>query len=64
MCSSDLSHQVWGVPVFIVGDKAVFVRLLERPNGDAALATRTIERILDNISWSALNEFKHTSVPN
>ena len=58
------SHQVWGVPVFIVGDKAVFVRLLERPNGDAALATRTIERILDNVSWSALNEFKHTSVPN
>jgi len=55
---------VWGVPVFIVGDKAVFVRLLERPNGDAALATRTIERILDNVSWSALNEFKHTSVPN
>ena len=49
---------------FIVGDKAVFVRLLERPNGDAALATRTIERILDNVSWSALNEFKHTSVPN
>ena len=26
--------------------------------------TRTIERILDNLSWSALNEFKHTSVPN
>jgi len=58
------SHQVWGVPVFIVGDKAVFVRLLERPLGDAKVATETIERILETISWSALNEFKHTSVPN
>ena len=58
------SHQVWGVPVFIVGDKAVFVRLLERPHGDATVATETIERLLEMISWSALNEFKHTSVPN
>lgn len=58
------THSVWGVPVFVVGDKAVFVRLLERPKGDADLATTTIERILDLVSWSALNEFKHTSVPN
>ena len=57
------SHQVWGVPVFIVDEKAVFVRLLDRPNGDADLAMSTINRILDNIDWPILNEFKHTSVP-
>lgn len=57
------SHHVWGVPVFIVDDKAVFVRLLDRPEGDEALAIHTIERILDNIDWPILNEFKHTSVP-
>ena len=34
------SHNVWGVPTFIVGDAAVFVRLLELPDGDAALADR------------------------
>ncbi len=57
------SHQVWGVPTFIVGDRAVFVRLLEQSNGDVAVATRTIERVLDLIEWPILNEFKHTSIP-
>ncbi len=57
------SHQVWGVPTFVVGDAAVFVRLLDRADGDGELATRTIERILDQIDWPILNEFKHTSVP-
>jgi len=57
------THSVWGVPTFIVGSKAVFVRLLDRPMGDAKLATSTIDRILDNIGWDNLNEFKHTSVP-
>ena len=57
------SHTVWGVPTFIVGDQAVFVRLLERPEGDAAKATATIERLLDQIDWPTLNEFKHTSIP-
>lgn len=57
------SHEVWGVPVFIQDDKAVFVRLLDRPNGDQSVAIRTIERVIENISWDSLNEFKHTSVP-
>ena len=57
------SHAVWGVPVFIVGDHAVFVRLLDRADGDQALAQHTIEKILDLIDWPILNEFKHTSVP-
>jgi hypothetical protein len=57
------SHDVWGVPTFVVGDKAVFVRLLDLAAGNAALAIDTVERILDNIDWDILNEFKHTSVP-
>lgn len=57
------THEVWGVPVFIHDDKAVFVRLLDRPSGDEALARRTIERVLENLAWDSLNEFKHTSVP-
>ncbi len=56
------SHAVWGVPTFIVGPAAVFVRLLDRPES-AEDATQTIERILAIISWDNLNEFKHTSVP-
>ncbi|MGH9134730.1 MAG: DsbA family protein [Ilumatobacteraceae bacterium] len=57
------SHEVWGVPTFILGDRAVFVRLLDLPDGDAALATRTVERVLDLIEWPILNEFKHTNIP-
>ena len=57
------SHEVWGVPTFIVGDRAVFVRLLEGPADDGVAATRTIERVLHMIDWPNLNEFKHTSIP-
>ena len=57
------SHQVWGTPTFVVDDKAVFVRLLDHAHGDAAVAKRTIDRILDDIDWPILNEFKHTSLP-
>lgn len=57
------SHHVWGTPTFVVGDKAVFVRLLDHSHGDRDLATRTVNRILDDIDWPILNEFKHTSVP-
>ena len=57
------SHSVWGTPTFVVGDSAIFVRLLDHSHGDTAIATRTIERILDDIEWPILNEFKHTSIP-
>jgi hypothetical protein len=56
------SHQVWGVPTFIVGDQAAFIRFMHRPEGDAALARQTIERVVDLLAWPDLNEFKHTSV--
>jgi hypothetical protein len=56
-------HQVWGVPTFIVGDQAAFIRLMHRPRGDEAEAIRSIDRVLDLLSWSDLNELKHTSIP-
>jgi hypothetical protein len=57
------NHHVWGVPTFIAGDQASFVRLTNRPGDDAALARRTIERVVDLLGdWPELNEFKHTSI--
>jgi 2-hydroxychromene-2-carboxylate isomerase len=57
------SHQVWGVPTFISGDHAVFVRFMNRPQGDAELGRSTIERTVDLLDgWPELNEFKHTSI--
>jgi DSBA-like thioredoxin domain-containing protein len=56
-------NDVWGVPTFIQGDKAVFVRLMERPRGDGELATRTIDKVVGLLSgFPELNEFKHTSL--
>jgi len=56
-------HKVWGVPTFIKDDQSVFVRLMNRPAGDAALATKTIERVVDLVGgFPELNEFKHTSI--
>jgi hypothetical protein len=55
--------KVFGVPTFISGDEAVFVRLMRGPDGDAAAAVSTIERLLDLMDgWPDLNEFKHTAV--
>ncbi|HEY6430072.1 MAG TPA: hypothetical protein VIX84_22810, partial [Acidimicrobiales bacterium] len=56
-------RHVFGVPTFLTEDNAVFVRLMNRPAGDGALATATIERLLDlTAGWPELNEFKHTSI--
>jgi plasmid stability protein len=58
------SHKVWGVPTFVVGDQAAFVRVMNRPDRDASSSVRAIDRILDLLTgWPDLNEFKHTSIP-
>jgi len=58
-------HKVFGVPTVIAGGQAVFIRLVDRPGGDAAKARDTVERCLDLITgWPNLNEFKHTSIPH
>ncbi|MGA3148269.1 MAG: DsbA family protein [Acidimicrobiales bacterium] len=52
---------VFGVPTFMAGESAVFVRLMNRPDGDGQLARRTIDGVLDLIhERPELNEFKHT----
>jgi protein-disulfide isomerase-like protein with CxxC motif len=51
------NHAIFGVPTFVVGDKAAFVRLMDRGNPE------DVDRVLDLLEWSDLNEFKHTSVP-
>ena len=57
------SRAVFGVPTFLAGDAAVFVRLMEGPKGDADLARRTVDRVLETITgWPLLNEFKHTTI--
>ena len=58
----------WGVPTFITSDeRAVFVRLMDRNPGDTAEEREhgraTIERILDLLEWTDLNEFKATRIP-
>jgi hypothetical protein len=58
------SHDVWGVPTFIVGDQAAFVRVMDRSEGDGEVARRTVDRIVDLLGWPSLNEFKHTSIPS
>jgi predicted DsbA family dithiol-disulfide isomerase len=47
---------VWGVPTFIDGDDAAFVRFMERGRVD------DLERMLEFLTWSRLNEFKRPSV--
>lgn len=54
--------EVFGVPTFIIGGRAAFVRLLDRPNG-AEDAIANIERVVDLLTgWPSLNEFKHTTI--
>lgn len=56
-------HKVFGVPTFILDDRAVFVRLMNRPAGDIDAACSTVDRVLGLISgWPELNEFKYTTI--
>jgi len=48
---------VFGVPTFIEGDEAVFIRFMERNRPD------DLERALDLIQWARFNEFKRTRIP-
>jgi protein-disulfide isomerase-like protein with CxxC motif len=62
--SAVADYAVFGVPTIIANDQAVFVRVMNRPRGDADVARRTVERVVDLVTgWPDLNEFKHTSIP-
>jgi predicted DsbA family dithiol-disulfide isomerase len=47
---------VFGVPTYIEGEEAVFVRFMERGRVD------DLERMLELLQWSRLNEFKRTRI--
>jgi DSBA-like thioredoxin domain len=56
-------HRGFGVPTFVVGERAVFVRLMRRPAGPEA-ARSTLERLIPMVAdWPDLNEFKATRIP-
>ena len=55
--------RVFGVPTFVTDRRAVFVRLMGRPDTPAA-ARATLDRVLAMIEdWPDLNEFKATAIP-
>jgi hypothetical protein len=57
-------HGVWGVPTFVAGGRSVFVRLLDRPEGDADRATDRITRVVDLVlGFPELHEFKQADLP-
>jgi hypothetical protein len=49
-------HGVFGVPTFMQGDDAVFVRFMDRHE------VRDLEKVLEMLSWENLNEFKRTAI--
>jgi hypothetical protein len=56
--------EVFGVPTFITDDRAVFVRLMHRPEGDAKVAESAIDRVVDLVAgFPELNEYKFTKIP-
>jgi hypothetical protein len=56
-------HRGFGVPTFVTGGRAVFVRLMRRPAGPEA-ARSTLERVIAMVDdWPDLNEFKATRIP-
>jgi DSBA-like thioredoxin domain len=58
-------HAVFGVPTFIAGDDAVFVRVMTRPDGDRLASRSIIEHVLGMlVDRPELNEIKHTRIPN
>lgn len=62
--AAESGHGVFGVPTFIVGEQAVFARVMTRPGDNPAESRSTIERILElAASHPELNELKHTAIP-
>jgi hypothetical protein len=57
-------YEAFGVPTFVVGNDATFVRYMTSPSDDPQASITLIESLVNLMSsQSALNEFKHTKVP-
>ena len=56
--------EAFGVPTFVVGSDATFVRYMDPPTADADASIRLIDSLLTMIATQPqLNEFKHTRLP-
>lgn len=56
-------HVVWGVPTFIGSERSVFLRVLDRPEGEIARARARIEQIVGLVEGAPeLHEFKQTDL--
>lgn len=54
-------HDVWGVPTLIGRDRSVFVRVLDRPEGDGDRARGRVEQLMGLVDGAVeLHEFKTT----
>ena len=57
-------HSMFGVPTFVVGERAVFVRMMDRPGGDLKKGREAIEGVLRIVEeMPTLNEYKFTKIP-
>ncbi|MBW3537346.1 MAG: DsbA family protein [Actinobacteria bacterium] len=57
-------HQMFGVPTFVIGDRAVFVRLMDRAGPDPQASAQAIEGVLRTVEGMPnLNEYKFTKIP-
>jgi hypothetical protein len=57
-------YDAFGVPTFVVGDDATFVRYMTPPTDDARASIKIIESLVALMALEPeLNEFKHTRLP-
>lgn len=58
------THKVWGVPTIITDQRAVFLRLLDRPGDEGAVGRDRIERVVELLDgFPELHEFKQVDLP-
>ena len=56
-------HAMFGVPTFVLEDRAVFVRLMDRPGDDTKKGLEAVEGVLRLLEeMPTLNEFKYTKI--
>ena len=59
------AYEAFGVPTFVVGSEATFVRYMEPPTDDGLASAKIIDSLVTLMAHQPqLNEFKHTRVPN
>jgi len=57
------NHDVWGVPTVIGEHRSVFMRVLDRPGGDADVARQRVEFVVSMVdNEPMIHEFKQTEL--